>query len=514
MAVKIFAAIDVGSYELNLKIFEFSSGNKMREVDFVRYRLDLGTDSFTRGKLSTDKINELCKVLTEFSNIMKTYRVTEYKAYGTSAIRETENTKILLDQIEQRTGIRIDVLSNSEQRFLDYKSVAAKGTDFNKTIEKGTAIVDIGGGSIQISLFDQDTLVATQNMKLGVLRLQERLQILDVKPSKYELLLDEMIGTQLAVFKRLYLRDREIENVIIVDDYVSTLLQSKKVASFEGGHIAGEKFEQFIEKIKNSSIDSVIKQYGITEENLSCLLISSVLIYKAVKIMGAAYIWAPGVTLCDGMAYEYGDNHKLLKSGHDFEADIIACAENISKRYLGSKRRSETLDNISLIIFDSLKRNYGLTPRDRLLLRMAAILHDCGKYISLYNLGICSYNIIMATEIIGLSHEEREIVANVVKFNHMDFEYYAQMARETQIDTDAYMRITKLTAILRAANGLDRSHKEKFSNITVFVRESELQIIVHTNEDITLEKGLFKERADFFEEVFSLRPVIKQKKDI
>lgn len=514
MAVRMFAAIDVGSYELNLKIFEFAQGNRMREVDFVRYRLDLGTDSFTKGKLSTDKVNELCKVLKEFASIMKTYRVTEYKAYGTSAIRETENTKILLDQVEQRSGIHIDVLSNSEQRFLDYKSIASKGADFNKIIEKGTAIVDIGGGSIQISLFDQDTLVATQNMKLGVLRMQERLQKLNVKPSKYETLLDEMIGAQLSVFKKLYLKDRQIENVIIVDDYVSVLLQSKKIPSFENGYIAGDKFEQMIDKINHSSIESTLKQYGISEDNLSQLFISAVLIRKAVRVMDASYIWAPGVTLCDGIAYEYGDNHKLLKSQRDFEEDIIACARNISKRYMGSRKRSETLDNISLTIFDSLKRNYGLTPRDRLLLRIAAILHDCGKYISLYNLGICSYNIIMATEIIGLSHEERKIVASVVKFNHMEFEYYSQMVRETEIDADAYMRITKLTAILRAANGLDRSHKEKFSNISVSVKESELQIMVHTNEDITLEKGLFNERADFFEEVFSLRPVIKQKKDI
>lgn len=75
------------------------------------------------------------------------YKVEDYRAYGTSAIRETENTMIVLDQIQQRTGIHIDVLSNSEQRFLDYKSIALKGQDFNKIIEKGTAIVDIAAAA-------------------------------------------------------------------------------------------------------------------------------------------------------------------------------------------------------------------------------------------------------------------------------------------------------------------------------------------------------------------------------
>ena len=64
-------------------------------------------------------MDDLCHTLKEFAQIMEAYKVIAYKAYGTSAIRETENTLILQDQIEQRTGIRVEILSNSEQRFLD-----------------------------------------------------------------------------------------------------------------------------------------------------------------------------------------------------------------------------------------------------------------------------------------------------------------------------------------------------------------------------------------------------------
>ena len=514
MGIRMFAAIDVGSYELNMKIFEFSSSNQMKQVDAIRYRLDLGTDTFSSGKISADKKNELCKVLREFADIMKSYRITNYKAYGTSAIRETENTKILLDQIEQRTGIQIEVLSNSEQRFLDYKSMASKGEDFDKIIEKGTAIVDIGGGSIQISLFDKDKLVATQNMKLGVLRLQENLQQLSAKPSKIEMLLDEIIGAQLTVFEKLYLKDRMIENIIVVDDYVSVLLQNKKIGSMNPGYMETGEYEELVKKMKTDSPEWFKKHFQVSEENLSLLYISAILIRKAVKMMDAKLIWAPGITLCDGIAYEFGEKKKLITCKHDFEDDIIACALNISKRYLGNRKRSEKLENIALIVFDSIKKIHGLTKRDRLLLRIATILYDCGKYISLYNLGICSYNIIMSTEIIGLSHEEREIVANIVKFNHLEFEYYTQMARETVIDVNTYMRITKLTAILRVANGLNRSQKQKFNEISGRLHENELFITVFTDEDITLEKGLFDKSADFFEEIFSIQPIIKQKKNL
>lgn len=145
MPVSMFAAIDVGSYELAMKIFEFSRKNGMREIDHVRHRIDLGTDTYATGKVSYARMDELCRVLREFSDIMKSYKVEHYRVYGTSAIRETENTNIILDQIKIRTGMKIEILSNSEQRFLDYKSIASKGEFFNKIIDKGTAIVDIGG---------------------------------------------------------------------------------------------------------------------------------------------------------------------------------------------------------------------------------------------------------------------------------------------------------------------------------------------------------------------------------
>ena len=104
------------------------------------------------------------------------------------------------------------------------------------------------------------------------------------------------------------------------------------------------------------------------------------------------------------------------------------------------------------------------------------------------------------------------MLANVVKFNHQKFGYYDVMAQNSQMDRKTYLKIAKLTAILKLANGLDRSHKQKFKDIKVSLRDHELIVTVTTNEDITLEKGMLGERADFFEEVFSVRPVIKQRR--
>ena len=512
MKVRLFAAIDIGSFELSCKIFQFTSKNGMKEVENLRYRLDLGGESFAKGKISRQKVDELCNILLSFRNVMEQYQVEAYKAYGTSAFREMQNRMILLDQIEQRTGIKIEVISNSEQRFLNYKAIASKGEVFNKIIEKGTAILDIGGGSIQISLFDKDTLVATQNLKIGVLRLEERLRHIACNNTKYRELLDEHITTQLVVFKKMYLKDRNIENIIVVDDYVSAMIQKFEKEGLGTSYLTYDQFVKTMYGEKVSDLQTQAKKLKISEENMEHTFVASVIIRRCMKVLGASHIWSPGVVLCDGIGYEYGEKKGLLKENHDFRQDIIACALNISKRYQGNKKRSETLENIAVTIFDSMKKIHGLGKRERLLLQLATILHDCGKYISMVNLAECSYNIILYTEIIGLSHIEREIVANVVRFNHERFAYFDTISGHSLLEKNNYMVIAKLTAILKLSNALDRSQKQKFKDIKVTLKDHTLSIMVYTQEDMTLELGLLKERADFFEEVYSIKPEIRQKK--
>lgn len=515
MSVKTFAAIDVGSYELTMKIFEFSGKNSMREIDRITKRLDLGTDTYADGKISNEKMDELCRTLKEFAAIMKSYQVSAYRAYGTSAIRETENTIIIQDQIEQRTGIRVELLSNSEQRFLDYKSVASKGESFRKIIEGKTAIVDIGGGSIQLSLFDNDTLVSTQNIRLGVLRLQERVNHLNARSNQVETLIDEMATAQLATYKKLYLKDREIENIIVVDDYISPWAVRRAQEEGRKAVINVTEFDNLLKVLRNTPTTEIAKRLDMSEEKVPLVFISALLTKRIAQLMEAKQVWVPGVTLCDGIAYEYAEQIKMFRGEHDFAEDIIACAINISKRYMGSRKRAETLEKITTTIFDSMKKIHGLGERERLYLRLASILHDCGKYISLVNIGETSYNIIMATEIIGLSHMEREIVANIVRFNHSDFVYYGQQqAGAPALDKDSYLIIAKLTAILRLANSLDRSHKQKMKGAKASLKDGELILTVNTQEDITLEKGFFEAGTGFFKEVFSVTPVLKQKKNL
>ena len=172
----------------------------------------------------------------------------------------------------------------------------------------------------------------------------------------------------------------------------------------------------------------------------------------------------------------------------------------------------ECVESFAMEIFDVTKKIHGLKKKERLLLHLATILHSCGKFINMNDSSENSYHIIMSTEIIGLSHIEREMVANIVYYNKEELPSYKEMQKS--ISAEEYRVIAKLSAILRISNALDRGHQQKIQQYTVTLKENELLIVADTPMDITLEIGLFKEKCDYFEKVYGIRPVLRQKRRI
>ena len=517
--MKTFAAINVGSYEQSLKIYTITKNSGIREVDWIRNRLDLG-GTFATGKLSHEVMDELCAVLRNFVSIMEGYRVDDYRACATSAIRETKNTAIVLDQIMQRTGVKLDVLSNSEQRFISYKAIAAKETEFQKIIQQGTAIVDVGFGSMQVSLFDKDALVTTQSLPLGVLRLKEFLANARVSAEVEHSLVKELVDNELMTFRKMYLKDREFKNVIAIGEPILTLYY-KTEAGKRKEQLTAEEFDHFYTKIKSMTKDQLEDVFDVNGEYAQMLFPTASIYKRMLDITGAQMIWVPGIRMVDGMAAEYAEDKKLLKFNHDFSNDIIVAAKNIARRYKCQMSHIQAVEDSALKLFDTLKRYHGMKSRERLLLQIAVNLHACGKFVTMRDALDCAYNIIMSTEIIGLSHVEREIVANVVKYHDQKFRYNevevsAKPSRDSRLvnPENLTLMIAKLTAILRLANSMDRSHLNKLADCKLNVRENQLVISTDYSGDVTLEAISIAEKGDFFEEIFGVRPVLRQKKKV
>ena len=509
MAVMTFAAIDIGSYEVSMKIFELSKKIGFRELNDVRYSLELGKGVYSNGKLDTQMLDVLCETLNDFKRMMQEFGVVEYRACGPSALRELANPLIIVEQIYRRTGFKVEILSNAEQHFLGYKSIAAIERGFKKMIQKGTAILDVGGGSLQVSLFDKDALVTTQSLKMGSLRIRQRLQELEKTTIHYDKLVEEFIRNDLTNFQRLYLKDRDIKNVILMGDFITDMIFQEEM---KDKIITRNEFMKRYEDTVDKTEDVLAQEMEIDPEYASLVVPTMVVCRSFIDIFQAEALWAPGVSLLDGIAYDYAEKKKFIRSVHNFENDILVTSKNIAKRYSSSKSHIQGTMNLCLNIFDSMKKVHGMGKRERLLIQIAALLHDCGKYISMGNVSECSYQIIMSTEIIGLSSLERKMIAYAVRYNTTAFVYYDEIQMlGAGIDRESYIKIAKMTAILRLANAMDRSHCQKVKGIKTVLKDRELQMVMDSSQDISLELGLLQDKVAFFEEVFGIRLVIRGK---
>lgn len=521
MAIKMFAAIDVGSFELELGIYEISEKIGIREIDHLRHVMALGKDTYNDGKISFGLVEEMCNVLNDFKQVMKSYHVTAHRAYASSALREAKNNQIVLDQIFVRTGFHVQTINNSELRFMSYKAVAARTAEFQETVQNGTVIIDVGFGSSQISLFDRETMVATQNIMLGALRISEMAAHWQLNYREVPEVIEELVENELHTVKKMYLKDRQVKNLIATGESIIYLARRGMKAQGKS-HFTAEEFTEFYKKLIRMSVDEIEEFYEMDYDFASVLIPSAIIYKKVMDMTGAESIWIPGVRLCDGIAAEYADDNKLVKFYHDFAGDILSAARNMAKRYKCHMAHTQEVERAAVAIFDATKKYHGLGARERLLLQIAAILHACGKFVSITRATNSTYQIIMATEIIGLSHLEREIVANVARYNIQEYAYndvvlesdLSQYADMEVSKRDITILIAKLTAILRLANSMDRSHRQKLADCKMAVRGGSLIVTTGYTGGIVLERTSFEQKSDFFEEIFGIRPVLKQKRRV
>ncbi|MDO4489724.1 MAG: HD domain-containing protein [Lachnospiraceae bacterium] len=513
MQVTSFAAVYIGSYDIILEIFEISKRTGITPVDTLRHRLELGKEVFTTGKISPASADALCSILLDYKRIMDGYRVDGFRVIASSAMREAQNNLFILGKIQLLTGFQVELLSNSELRFLSCKSVASLESHFNSFIEKGTAIVDLDSGSIQISLFDKNALINTQNIRIGTLRVRERLSSVSRETTDYPMLVEEYIQNEISSYKKMYLKDRKIENVILLGDVFTWPGVLSNSHDMTGKILNREQFQVWYEKLAYSSPTDISRVFGLNLEYASLIIPAAIIYHRFVEALGASSVWLPGADLVRGLAYEFAEEKKLLKMRHDFGNDILMAGRHISKRYAVGKAHVDNVDMMATAIFDATRKAHGRGERARLLLRMAVLLHDVGKYINCNGVPESNYNIIMANEIIGLSHTEREMVALITKYNTLAFPAYPEMRELSSIDKNRYLMVAELTAILRVANSLDRSHKQKVQEIRASLKEQKFTVTLRVNQDYTLERGTIEDKLEFFGEVFGFKPELKVRRE-
>lgn len=511
MKLKSYGSIYIGTYEVSLRIYEIHHKSRsLRLLTDLRRPIHIAHDLFKGSNITSDTVDDLIHALKDMKMTLSEFGTAVYEVYGGYAVKAAKNYPFLLDQIRQKTGLFVRLLSNSEQRFFSYEALASLET-FPKMIEESALLCDIGGSSIQLTLFHKGKIVTTQHILLGATEVRENLIALSQKVNGRTEVMD-MINKEIETFYHVYLPNANPEYLILLNDSISNLMHYFDVKDILGDATPREKVLAFLESIgADSYFSNTFDRFESDLQNEMAL--PFLLLYDAfVSQTNCKYISIPGISLHAGMTYDAVYRSNTFTASHDFSEDVIDAAWAIAKRYGSYDPHVKMMDQMTTQLYSAIRKKAGLSKRDLTLARVVAILHDCGKYISLSGAAKCSYAIIMNSEILGLTHKERKIVALAAQYHHIKDIRYDLFSKNLSLEE--YMKLLKLLAMLRICNALDSSHRQKVSNLSFRLKEDELFITVSSESSLNLEKGYFKSKAQFFAEVFGFKPVIREKKNL
>ena len=194
-----------------------------------------------------------------------------------------------------------------------------------------------------------------------------------------------------------------------------------------------------------------------------------------------------------------------------FKTDIISSVWYIAQKYSINIAHASHIEKLALNIFDHTGIIHRLGERERNYLQVAAILHDVGKFIDLNQHEEQCYNIIHFENIIGFSDKDLDMAANVARYHGEDIPSLAHYNYGRLSYKDKIV-VSKLASILKIADALDISSKQKVDKIEISIDNDEVYFIISSHEDTLLEEWSFKNNAEFFQEVMGIKPIIKTKR--
>ena len=512
---RLFAAIDIGSHRLHMKIVEISRDGRIRDLENVDLLVPLGRDTFRDGKLSFESVRATCEAIAGFARLMKDYGVTASRVVATSALREASNRDYMIDQIRMLTGFDVEIINNAQEKFLTLQAVKRNLSATGLThAQEALLVLDIGAGSIQLSLFESTRLVASQSMKIGALRIQEAMSRIEQHTLRFASVLEEYIEAHVESVEPFRGTSQPTRFAVVTgeSDAIARLSEQERKALPQRQDgvtvLSRSMFEAIFAKAIVLSLEELSALCGLSQAGADVIVPALILIRKFFDKSGTAEVLLPHVTLVDGLVAAYKDT-LLDESGlEDFESDILSNAEHLATRYLYNEAHTGYVVQTALKLYDKLRPVHGMKSRDRFLLHVASLLHDIGKFIAADPHYQYSYNIIKASQLAGLSDAELAMVANIARFHSSE---------EPNFDNDSLRKLAvadriktvKLIAILRLADALDTSHRQKITALAIELHDNILAIKGTSRMDTALEQWTFQTKAEFFREVFGLTPTLR-----
>jgi exopolyphosphatase/guanosine-5'-triphosphate,3'-diphosphate pyrophosphatase len=495
------AAIDIGTNSIHMIVVQVRPDLSFEVIDREKEMVRLGAGGLDGRALTPEAMHAALQVLSKFRRLAESHKVDEVIAVATSATREAENGGEFLQTVTQQTGIRPRVISGTEEARLIHLA-AVYGVSVPGDV---AVVIDIGGGSVEVTRGSGPAIELGRSFKLGVIRLTERFVKTDPLEPRDERKLVRHIDAEIGKYLHQIARTG-FERVIGTS---GTILSLGAVASAAEGlapgaplrnrRFAAKQIRRVRKDLVALDLEKRLRVPGLEPRRADLAVAGAILLDEILRRLGASEITLCDLSLREGLVLDYILRHRKQIAQADRYPDVRRRSVfELAERCNYWPEHSQHVARLSIGLFDQTRAIHGLTDREREWLEYAAILHDIGVHISYEGHHKHSYYLVKNGDLRGFEPDEIEAIALVARYHRQAtpkrrHDGFLDLRRRTR-------RIVRtLAAILRLAESLDRSHAQTITGFELHDRGDDDLLQLRTTGDAELELWAAARHAAPFE---------------
>jgi len=492
------AAIDAGSNAVRLSVARAYSALDIEPLQTERYPLRLGENVFVRPRFTEAVFKKAVKAFRYFREVMDDYGVARYRAVATSATREAENRDAFVRTIRRKSGIVLEVIGAAEESRLGREAVlAALGPE---AIPR--CIADLGGGSLELSILRDHAVEQTAQLPVGTVRLMTTLHLPGViKPAE---------GEQVRKYVRALLESKLSPRpnlnsgiAVALGGNAETLAEIAPGPREHGLEtIELSLLRERLPDILERDVRERMKTYGVRRDRADVIGIAAITFVTLGRYLNLRVFAVPGVGIREGLLQGIAHETFSNKEPHRYNGaarQLLVGTRTFARRLEYDQQHAEHVRELSLQLFDQLQPVHRLPPQTRVLLEAGALLHDTGNVISHRGHHKHGEYLVMNGDIPSLEGRERAIVAGLVRYHNRKSEPAAHHPAYSALDDADKPTLRRLAAILRIAESLDHSHRQRIVKIRATFQRGAVGLEVDARGDASEDLRDAGRSAEWFE---------------
>jgi exopolyphosphatase/guanosine-5'-triphosphate,3'-diphosphate pyrophosphatase len=501
-APQFVAVLDIGSSAVRMVVAEIGPQGDIRELEQLEQPLELGRDVFSRGRVRRKTLARLVSLLGDFRRVLALYEVKRVRAVATSALREATNREVVLDQIYLRHGFDVEVIGPAFEKhllLLGVREELGEGLDLH---DGCSLIVEVGGGSTELTLLRDGAIAASETLPLGSLRMRE--VVPDSAGTPAEVLRLRRRHVRQAVSRVGHkLALGEVELMVAVGGEVRTVIDLRQPDKPSGAQmIAADELTRFVKDVRAHSPDRIARKLGMPWPKAEAF-VPALLVYDyLLRETSAEQVLVPMASVRTGILRELATEVAGTGQGELARLPTTSALE-LGRRFRFDEQHARQVTRLSLSLFDQLQELHGLGPRARLLLECAALLHDIGTFIHHMDHDRHGEYLLRASEVFGLGRREHALVAAIVRHHRAGVPDDSDPGFGS-LNREERLLCLRLLGVLRLGDVLDRRAQAAVETVRVERGRRRIHLAVEPPVDLYYERAAFPEKASLFEDIFGI----------